>query len=116
MPLSFPASNGPTLDKDALVKSGEAFYITEPPSLVDTSYGPRVRVAARTASGEAGTLMFGSTTVLGSQLVEVAALMVASPGEEVGPLSLHLVPLAGGKSTYAIENVEPAPPAGKGRK
>ena len=109
MPLTFPSSNGPTLVKDELVKSGEHFYITEPPTLVDTTYGPRVRVVARTASGEAGTLMFGSTTVLGAQLVEVAGLMVASPGEEVGPLTLHLVPLADGKSTYSIDNVEPAP-------
>lgn len=109
MPLLFPQPSGPALDKDALVTSGEHFFITEPPSLVDTTYGPRIKVAARTAGGEAGTLMFGSTTVLGAQLVKVAALMVASPGEEVGPLVLSIVPLAGGKSTYAIENVEPAP-------
>lgn len=112
MPLLFPQSSGPALDKDALVKSGEHFYITEPPSLVDTTFGPRVRVNARTASGEVGVLMFGSTTVLGSQLIEVAASMVAAPGEECGPLVLSIVPLAGGKSTYAIGNVEPAP-AGK---
>lgn len=104
MPLSFPTNSGPALDKDALAKSGEHFYITEPPTLVDTTYGPRVRVNARTAAGDEGTLMFGSTTVLGAQLVELAASMVATPGEECGPLSLSFVPLAGGKSTFAINN------------
>lgn len=114
MPLLFPSNNVAALDKDALAKSGEHFYITEPPTLIDTTYGPRVRVIARTAGGAEGSLMFGSTTVLGGQLVELAASMVQNPGEECGPLALTVVPLAGGKSTYGISNVEQ--PAGKSRK
>jgi hypothetical protein len=110
MPLSFPSQvQHPQLDKDALVKSGEHIFITEPPTMVDTQYGARIRVIARTAGGEVGSLMFGATTLLGASLIECAALMQENPGEEVGPVVVAAVALKGGKSTYSL--TEPAAPA-----